>query len=428
MTETFIIGPKRLSGSIGVSGSKNAGLLALAAAVLAETTSVITNLPGSTDFEVFKAIFKHLGHQIDEEHDSLVIEPSVVGTFEVPTYLASRMRASICLLGPLLAKHKRVLLGLPGGCRIGARPVDLHLRALQAMGATVVVDGGRIFAVADQLHGAVTDMRGKFGSSVTATANTLLASVTAKGTSIIRNASREPEVCFLVRCLSTMGARISGAGSSTLKVDGVAMLNGLTINNVYDRLEAATFMFAAAITRGEILIKNAPVSSLGSVIKYLRAAGCCVLSTESSLSVQATSLESHNATCAQYPGLPTDVQALVTALSATIKGTAEVKDAVFPNRFKHLDEIWKFGPVVQLLGNKVAIEGKQHLRSADVVANDIRDSAALILLALRANGQSRIRGANEFLARGYCSFYGKLNALGAEIGSLNAKRVKTISA
>lgn len=438
MEMLVIDGGALLRGAVAVSGAKNAALPILAASLMGDAPLILRNVPRLVDVATMIALLETLGVETDDKGDSLTLSAYNSSPFHADYELVRRMRAGVSVLGPLLAKRGRAVVSLPGGCNIGTRPIELHLKGLRALGAEIRIERGYVIAKAGRLRGAKIDLAGPRGSTVTGTCNVMSAATLSRGTTIIENAAREPEVVDLGECLNAMGASIAGLGTPRLEIIGVDSLGGTAHTVIPDRIEAATLMIAAAITKGTVEIENVRLDHLDSVIEALKAIGAS-LKLESSL--QAVHCASNNRnplngapdeslrrltvtvsarprsvnlTAEPYPGLPTDVQAQFMALLATADGPGTITDRVFPDRFMHAAELNRMGANVRRIGNSALVTGVERLSGACVMASDLRASAALVLAALAANGPTVVRRIYH-LDRGYESLESKLNALGARI-------------
>lgn len=438
-----IRGGKPLAGRVAVGGSKNATLPIMAAALMIDGPVTLEGVPGLADVATLGRVLGSLGVCVrqgaagseEAARAPLAPDPSpqeeggwdqgrvlTLGVEDeskcVAAYdLVRRMRASVCVLGPLLAKRGRAVVSLPGGCNIGDRPIDLHLRGLAALGADLRLERGYVVGVAGRLRGAEVDMAGPRGGTVTGTANVLAAAVLAEGRTVIRNAAREPEVCDLARFLVAAGANVEGVGTETLEVTGVDSLRPVTHRVIPDRIEAATLMIAAAITNGEVTLEGVPVEHLASVLDALDRAGASVETTGGAGGVLVRAHQVPrpvDVAAGPYPGFPTDAQAQWTALMTRADGTSRVQDDVFPDRFLHIPELARLGAAIGRSGAAVEIRGGRPLRGANLMASDLRASAALVLAALAAEGESVVRRIYH-LDRGYERLDAKLAALGADV-------------
>jgi UDP-N-acetylglucosamine 1-carboxyvinyltransferase len=415
--DMFVIeGGVPLSGTVAVSGAKNSALPLMAAALAVDGKTVLRGVPRLVDVETLSLLLQTLG--VDVRHDaddSLTLEVVDERPHVADYELVRRMRAGFCVLGPLLAKRGRACVSLPGGCNIGDRPIELHLKGLRALGAEIAIERGYVVARAKRLRGAHIDLRGASGSSVTGTCNVLVAAALADGVTTIESAACEPEVVDLGNLLNGMGARISGLGTPVVRVEGVRQLTATQHTVIPDRIEAATLMIAAAITRGRITLTGVHPDHLTNVLEKLRQVGVSIDSSESAIEVRCdVPLRPTDCVALPYPGLPTDLQAQLTALLATVPGTSVVTDKVFPDRFMHAPELVRMGARIRREGNSAVIEGAARLSGACVMACDLRASAALVLAGLAAKGTTLVRRIYH-LDRGYERLETKLVRLGARI-------------
>ena len=417
MDKLIVEGGHKLSGRLNISGSKNASLPILAASLLTDDPVRISRVPDVSDTNYMIQILSQLGASVERSSGTVRIE-SPDGISSSASYEQVRkMRASICLLGPMMARMKRCTLPLPGGCVIGDRPVDLHVKAIQALGARVRVKGGNMLIEAPNgLVGTTVDMRGDNGPTVLGTDNLMMAAVLARGTTVIESAAREPEVVDLANFLNKMGAKIRGAGTDTIKIDGVEKRHGARHTVIPDRIETATFMLAAAITRGAIAINNCIPDHVKPVIAKLRECGVRIEVHEDSMIVRGD-LGPHNAANIKtlpYPGFPTDVQSPFMAYLTTVEGQSEVIETVFENRFMHVTQLDKMGAMIDISGNKAIIRGNSHLRGSQVMATDLRAGAALVLAGFVADGETEVSEIYH-IERGYEHFIEKFAKLGGTI-------------
>jgi len=420
MEEIVIRGGQKLKGTVRISGAKNSALPILAASLLSEETSIIENVPRLKDIDTMRSILESLGVKVDFEGNRVVVEPENFVGYEAPYEFVSTMRASICLLGPLLARQRKARISLPGGCVIGTRPIDLHLKGLAALGADIDIRHGYIIARAEELIGNDNIyLGGPFGSSVLATCNVMMAAVLARGESVIENAACEPEVLDLANFLNKMGAKIKGAGSHRIIIKGVNKLKGAKHRIMPDRIETGTYMIAAAITGGNINIVNANLRHISAIADRLKQAGVEIIKIDRKIKVRVKGpIRPVDVTTLPYPGFPTDMQAQMTALMSVTEGISVITEKVFPRRFLHVSELIRMGCRVYLEGSSAIINGIKRLSGAQVMASDLRASAALVLAGLVAEGQTVISRVYH-LDRGYERMEEKLAGLGA-----NIKRVK----
>ena len=414
MDKLLIKGGTPLEGAISISGAKNAALPIMAATLLADGPVTICNVPHLHDVTTTMELLGRLGVElVVDEHMNVEISSTDIREFCAPYDLVKTMRASILVLGPLLTRFGRADVSMPGGCAIGTRPVDLHINALEAMGAHIEVSGGYIRARADRLKGAtlVMDM-----VTVTGTENIMMAATLAQGTTVLENAAREPEVVDLAQCLNRMGARISGAGTDTIIIEGVDRLEGATYSILPDRIETGTFLVAAAITGGRIRLKKTRPDLLDAVLAKLREAGAQIETGEDwiSLDMQGRRPQAVDVRTAPYPAFPTDMQAQFAALNAVAEGSGTITETVFENRFMHVPELQRMGADLRLEGNTVFSRGIDQLNGAPVMATDLRASASLVLAGLVAQG-STIVDRIYHIDRGYECIEEKLSQLGADI-------------
>jgi UDP-N-acetylglucosamine 1-carboxyvinyltransferase len=418
MDKLRIEGNGPLTGDVRISGAKNAVLPILSATLLAQGPSEIANVPQLHDVRTMLKLLKQMGATVGELRDGAVeIATDSVHTTEAAYELVKTMRASIVVLGPLLARHGHADVSLPGGCAIGARPVDQHIKGLAALGAQIEVEGGYIRA-----RGKLTGARVVFDMvTVTGTENLLMAACLATGTTILENAAMEPEVVDLANCLIAMGAKIHGAGSNTIVIDGVERLHGVRFSVLPDRIETGTFLIAAAITGGAIRATHAAPGSLDAVVAKLKQAGAQVETGADwiSLDMRGRRPQGVDLTTAPYPAFPTDMQAQFCALNAIASGTAVIHETVFENRFMHVPELNRLGADIQMSGHTVVIRGVEALSGAPVMATDLRASASLVLAGLVARGETLIDRVYH-LDRGYEQIESKLSALGARMTRVNA--------
>lgn len=419
--DLFIIeGGHALRGTVRVEGSKNASLPILAASLMIDGDVTLEQVPLLRDVTTMSRLLQSMGAIIEsDENRRLTIDARNVRATIAPYELVRQMRASVCVLGPLLARFGTARVSLPGGCNIGHRPIDIHLKGLAALGADIRLEGGYVVAEARRLKGAEVDLTGANGPTVTGTCNVMMAASTASGRTIIHNAAKEPEVADLGEFLNSAGASIRGLGTSHIEVDGVDSLHTVFHSVIADRIEAATLAVAAAITGGDVLIENAPTAHMTAVVSVLQNIGVSVESSAAGLRICAgNGYLPVEFSAAPYPGLPTDMQAQLMALLAIVPGKSRITDSVFPERFMHAAELVRLGADIHVHGNTAEICGVARLSAAPVMASDLRASAALVLAALAADGQSEIRRVYH-LDRGYHEFEKKLNLLGAKIERLD---------
>ncbi|MGX5174724.1 UDP-N-acetylglucosamine 1-carboxyvinyltransferase [Aliikangiella sp. IMCC44653] len=415
MDKLQITGGKQLDGSIRISGAKNAALPILMSTLLAEGTTSIGNVPHLNDVTTTLELLGILGNSMTlDEKMTVQVDTSTIHSFEAPYELVKTMRASILVLGPLLARFGQADVSLPGGCAIGSRPVDLHIKGMRAMGADIDVTDGYVKARAPQgLKGARIFMD---TVSVTGTENILMAAVLAKGTSIIENAAREPEVVDLANCLIAMGAKIEGAGTDIITVEGVEKLHGCHHQVLPDRIETGTYLVAAAITGGRVKLRDTNPEILESVLLKLEEAGAEIKTGKDwiELDMKGKRPKAVNVTTAPYPGFPTDMQAQFTAMNAVAEGTGIITETIFENRFMHVSEMQRMGADITIQGNAAIVKGVDKLSAAQVMATDLRASASLVLSGLVAEGNTMVDRIYH-IDRGYECIEEKLQLMGASI-------------
>jgi len=412
-------GGKVLSGSVDISGSKNATLPVMTAALLGGSSSLLRNVPHLNDVKTMTEVLRKLGAKAVLEDHTLKIDPAGFNQFEAPYELVKTMRASIYSLGACLARLGEAKVSLPGGCAIGARPIDLHLKGMEQLGAKVTIEHGYVHAKASKLKGATIYLAGPHGPSLGATVNVVLAATAAEGTTVIESASTEPEVEDLVNCLIAMGAHIEGNGTSKLVIHGKKTLKGVDYSVIPDRVEAGTFMVAAAITKGDVLLKKANASQLTAVIDKLRQIGVTVEVTPEGIRVKGgEGYKPADVMILPYPGFPTDMQAQIMALLATIPGNSIVTETIWENRFMHVFEMNRMGADINIDRSHAVVKGVKQLTGAPVMASDLRASAALILAGLVSEGETLVQRIYH-LDRGYEKIEEKLSALGADIKRIN---------
>jgi UDP-N-acetylglucosamine 1-carboxyvinyltransferase len=415
MQKILVTGGAPLEGEVRISGAKNAVLPILCATLLAEGTVEIGNVPHLHDVLTTIKLLRELGAAVEHDRDAgkIVIDARSVHSHVAPYELVKTMRASVLVLGPLLARYGAAEVSLPGGCAIGSRPVDQHIKGMQALGAEVSVDHGFIKAKADRLRGGrvVFDM-----VSVGATENVLMAATLAEGTSVIENAAMEPEIVDLADCLAAMGAKIEGAGSNRIVVHGVERLHGGRHEVVADRIETGTFLVAAAMTGGRIVARNARPDTLDAVIDKLTEAGAQIAIDGDSiaLDMRGKRPKAIDISTAPHPGFPTDMQAQFMALNCVADGVGVISETIFENRFMHVQELLRLGADIRIDGHTAIVRGREKLSGAPVMATDLRASASLILAGLVADGETLIDRIYH-LDRGYERIEAKLSALGAKI-------------
>lgn len=412
MDKLLITGGNRLNGDIIISGAKNAALPILCAGLLTAGDVALQNVPALQDVSTMLKLLKQMGLQVREENGVVTLNGANIDKLEAPYDLVKTMRASILVLGPLLARFGEAKVSLPGGCAIGSRPVDQHIKGLQAMGAEITIEAGYIHAKAKRLRGAriVTDM-----ITVTGTENLLMAATLADGETVLENAAREPEVTDLANLLVAMGAKISGIGTDRLVIQGVESLHGASHTVIADRIETATFLCAVAATGGDITVKNTRSDILDVALDKLREAGVIITTGPDWIRAQMSGRpKAVSFRTTEYPGFPTDMQAQFMALDCLANGTARVTETIFENRFMHVQEMNRLGAHIEIDGHTAIVNGVEKLVGAPVMATDLRASASLVIAALAAQGETLIDRIYH-LDRGYDRMEVKLSAVGAQI-------------
>ncbi|MCM8766377.1 MAG: UDP-N-acetylglucosamine 1-carboxyvinyltransferase [Candidatus Omnitrophica bacterium] len=416
MEKLVIEGGKPLKGEVEISGAKNSCLPIMAASLLTDEPCVIRNVPPLRDIHTMIKLLKALGIKAEWSNYTVFVEPRVKQRkYIAPYQLVKTMRASVCVLGPLLSKLHRAKVSLPGGCVIGHRPIDLHLKGLSALGGEISIEHGYVVAKAKQLKGARIYLGGPFGSSVLGTANVMMAAVLAKGKTLIENAASEPEIIDLANFLLKMGAKIKGIATHILEIEGVKELKGADYSVIPDRIEAGTYMIAGAITGGDIRLKSAQIEHLGAVIDKLQEAGVEITLQREELRVSRRGkLRPVEVTTLPYPGFPTDMQAQMMSLMTVTEGISVITEKIYPDRFMHVAELNRMGAEIMLEGASAIVKGVKKLSGAPVMASDLRASAALVLAGLVAKGKTEISRIYH-LDRGYEAMEKKLAKLGARI-------------
>ena len=415
MDNLIIDGAKPLSGTVKISGAKNACLPILAACLLTDDLCTIKNVPSLGDVFTMLKILRSLGITTIMKGSTVTLESTGDRKTVAPYDLVSTMRASVCVLGPLVARMKEAQVSFPGGCVIGPRPIDLHLKGIKSLGAEIEIKEGYIKAKAKNLRGNYVYLGGHFGSSVLATANVMMAATLAKGKTIIENAACEPEVVDLANFLKKMGARIKGIATHRLEITGVKRLKGATHSVIPDRVEAGTFLMAAGITKGDITIKDVRPDHLTCAIDKLKEAGLYIKTTKDTIRARYKNrFKPMDITTLPYPGFPTDLQAQMMSLMSVTNGISVITEKIYPERYIHISELNRMGADIKLEGPITIIRGVKELSGARVMASDLRASAALVLAGLKAKGRTTISRIYH-LDRGYEGIEKKLNSLGASI-------------
>lgn len=414
MDHFVVSGPVRLHGSVAASGAKNAALPALAASLLTEGALTLSRVPRVRDIRTFLRLLEHLGVGCEEEDGRFTLRPAGErrNADEAPYEVVKTMRASVLVLGPLLARHGHARVSLPGGCAIGVRPIDQHLAGLTALGAEVRLEHGYVDATASGLVGC----RFRFAMpTVTGTENVLMAAVLARGTTVLENCAREPEVVDLACLLAKMGARIAGAGTSTIEIEGVASLSGAAHDVISDRIEGGTYLVGAALTGGDVRLERADPADLAPLLEKLAECGATIETGSDWVRVECGGiLSSRDVATAPHPGFPTDLQAQYLALMTQAEGESTISETVFENRFQHVPELNRMGADIRVDGGTARVHGRTPLSGASVMATDLRASACLVLAGLVAEGETRVERIYH-LDRGYEQMELKLQSLGARV-------------
>lgn len=419
MDKILVHGGKTLSGSVKISGSKNSALPILAAALLTKEPVIIHHVPDLSDIHYMLQILASLGAEVERASGTVTIKAEKIKSI-APYDIVRKMRASVCVLGPLLGREKEATVSLPGGCVIGDRPIDLHLKGFHALGAHSRIDGGDVKVFASELRGATMNLRGKLGPTVLGTDNVMMAAVLAEGTTVIESAAAEPEVVDLANFLNKMGAKITGAGTRQIIIEGVKELHGTEHEVIPDRIEAGTFLVAGAMMGSEVTLKRVEPSHLESVISQLNESGYRTTTTADTITLHGNGdPKPLQITTEPYPGFPTDMQAQFCAMLSRTEGISAITETIFPQRFMHVSELKRMGASIELEGATAVIKGVERLGAAPVMASDLRASAALVLAGLKADGVTEVNRVYH-IDRGYESIDDKLNGLGAHIERVKA--------
>ena len=419
MDKILVHGGHRLKGSVRISGSKNSALPILAATLLTKEPCTISNVPDLSDINYMLQILSHLGADVERASGTVRVHAEKIKT-EAPYEIVRKMRASVCVLGPLLGREKEATVSLPGGCVIGDRPIDLHLKGFEALGAMNRIEHGNVKVFAGELRGASMKLAGKLGPTVLGTDNVMMAAVLAEGVTVIECAAAEPEVVDLANFLNKMGAKVEGAGTKRIVIEGVKELHGAEHSVIPDRIETGTYLVAGAIMGDDVLLKRAAPEHLSFVIDQMKAAGVRIETGEDFIRVQGNgALKPLELTTEPYPGFPTDMQAQMCALLTKANGKSVISETVFPQRFMHVSELKRMGADILLDGSAAVITGVEKISGAPVMASDLRASAALVLAGLRADGVTEVNRVYH-IDRGYESIDHKLNEIGARIERVKA--------
>ena len=420
MDKILVHGGHKLNGSIRISGSKNSALPILAAALLTKEPVTIHHVPDLSDIHYMLQILASLGCEVERASGTVTIRAEKITT-HAPYEIVRKMRASVCVLGPLLGREKEATVSLPGGCVIGDRPIDLHLKGFAALGATHRIDAGNVKVFAGELKGGAMNLRGKFGPTVLGTDNVMMAAVFAEGTTVIDSAAAEPEVVDLANFLNAMGAKIEGAGTRRIIIEGVKELHGAEHEVIPDRIEAGTYLVAGAIAGEKVTLKRVCAEHLQSVSDLLKESGYQIEIGKDTMTIHGNGgPKSVQITTEPYPGFPTDMQAQMCALLAKSSGLSIVTDTIFPQRFMHVSELKRMGADIELNNGTAIVKGVERLSAAPVMASDLRASAALVLAGLHAEGVTEVNRVYH-IDRGYELIDDKLNQLGAQIERVKVK-------
>jgi UDP-N-acetylglucosamine 1-carboxyvinyltransferase len=419
MDKILVHGGKKLNGSIRISGSKNSALPIIAATLLTKEPCVIHHVPDLSDIHYMLQILAGLGCEVERASGTVTVRAEKIRT-EAPYDIVRKMRASVCVLGPLLGREKEATVSLPGGCVIGDRPIDLHLKGFNALGAAHRIDAGNVKVFASELKGGVINLRGKFGPTVLGTDNVMMAAAMADGITVIENAAAEPEVVDLANFLNSMGAKIEGAGTGRIIIEGVKELHAAEHEVIPDRIEAGTYLVAGAIAGQKVTLRRVRPEHLQAVTQHLISAGFTIESEGDRMTIYGNGQpKSLQITTEPYPGFPTDMQAQMCALLTKSNGISVVTETIFPQRYMHVSELKRMGADIELNGPTAIVRGVERLSGAPVMASDLRASAALVLAGLHAEGVTEVNRVYH-IDRGYEMIDDKLNQLGAHIDRVKA--------
>lgn len=415
MSNYIIEGGKKLEGIVKISGSKNSALPIIAATILNAGKTTLYNVPNIQDTQMMFKILETLGAKVEKKNGKIKIDTSKIDKFEIPPDLMHKMRSSVILAGALLGRYKKAIFSYPGGCDIGSRPIDLHLKSFEKLGIKVTQNYGSIECMAEKIKGEKIDLD---FPSVGATENAILASILAEGTTTITNAAREPEIIDLQEFLNKMGAKILGAGTDNIQIEGVKKLKDVSYNIMPDRIETGSFLCFAAATKGNIILEGTNSLHITPIINKLTETECKIDIEKSTIKIQSPKrLKAVDIKTLPYPGFPTDMQSIFAAMLCTAKGTSVIIENIFENRFKYTQELNKMGAKIITEGKSAIIRGTKRLYGANVIATDLRGGAALVLAGLTAKGKTRIENI-EYILRGYENLENKLQKLGATINKI----------
>lgn len=412
MSKYIIKGTNKLEGTVKISGSKNASLPIIAASILNAGKTTLYNVPNIHDTQMMFEILKTLGGKVEKKNNKIIIDTSKIKKYEISENLMRQMRSSVILAGSLLGKYRKATFSYPGGCDIGTRPIDLHLKGFEKLGINITKNYGNISCICDKIVGEKIDLD---FPSVGATENIMLASCLAEGTTQINNAAREPEIIDLQNFLNKMGAKIKGAGSSQIQIEGVKKLNDVSYNIMPDRIEAGTFLCAGAMLPGNIILENTNANHITPIITKLEEANCKIKIEKNKIEIKAPKkLKALEIKTMPYPGFPTDMQSIFVAMLTIAKGTSIMIENIFESRYKYTQELIRMGAKITIEGKSAIIKGTRKLYGANVNATDLRGGAALVLAGMVAKGETTVENI-EYILRGYEKFDQKLNNLGANI-------------
>ena len=418
MSSYIIEGGHKLEGTVKISGSKNAALPILAATVLNVGKTTLYNVPNIQDTQMMFKILETLGGKVEKKNNKIIIDTSKINKFEIPEELMHKMRSSVILAGALLGRYKKAIFSYPGGCDIGSRPIDLHLRSFEKLGINVVQNYGNIICDAEKIKGEKIDLD---FPSVGATENAILASVLAEGTTTITNSAREPEIIDLQNFLNKMGAKIIGAGTNEIQITGVKKLKDISYNIMPDRIETGTFLCLAVATKGNLILENTNAEHITPVITKLQEADCKIEIEKNKIKINSNKkIKALDIKTMPYPGFPTDMQSVFSAMLTTAKGTSIIVENIFENRFKYTQELNKMGAKITVEGKSAIIRGVRKIYGANVKATDLRGGAALVLAGLSAKGVTKVDDI-EYILRGYENFDKKLRNINADIQMIDDK-------
>ena len=418
MSSYIIEGGQKLEGTVKISGSKNSALPIIAATILNAGKTTLYNVPNIQDTQMMFKILETLGGKVEKKNNKIIIDTSKINKFEIPEELMHKMRSSVILAGALLGRYKKAIFSYPGGCDIGSRPIDLHLRSFEKLGINVVQNYGNIICDAEKIKGEKIDLD---FPSVGATENAILASVLAEGTTTITNAAREPEIIDLQNFLNKMGAKIIGAGTNEIQITGVKKLKDISYNIMPDRIETGTFLCLAVATKGNLILENTNAEHITPVITKLQESDCKIEIEKNKIKINSNKkIKALDIKTMPYPGFPTDMQSVFSAMLTTAKGTSIIVENIFENRFKYTQELNKMGAKITVEGKSAIIRGVRKLYGANVKATDLRGGAALVLAGLSAKGVTKVDDI-EYILRGYENFDKKLRNINADIQMIDDK-------